>query len=77
VYHDIDVTASCRGREGLRRHDSSKDVADPRRGWSALVIAEPQRAFSGSLSTRARYMLRTPRRLGWKKESAIPKNCTS
>ena len=47
VYHDIDVT---RERPWSRRPEASRllrDVAEPRRGWSALVIAEPQRAFSG------------------------------
>jgi len=47
VYHDIDVT---RELPWTRRPEASRlleDVADPRRGWSALVIAEPQRAFSG------------------------------
>lgn len=47
VYHDIDVT---RELPWSRRTEASrllKDAADPGRGWSALVIAEPQRAFSG------------------------------
>lgn len=47
VYHDIDVT---RELPWSRRPEASRllrDAADPNRGWSALVIAEPQRAFSG------------------------------
>ena len=47
IYHDIDVT---RELPWTRRPEASRlllDAADPHRGWSALVIAEPQRAFSG------------------------------
>ena len=47
TYHDIDVT---RERPWARRPEASRllaDAANPVRGWSALVIAEPQRAFSG------------------------------
>ena len=47
TYHDIDVT---RERPWARRPEASRllaDAANPGRGWSALVIAEPQRAFSG------------------------------
>ena len=47
VYHDIDVT---RERPWARRPEASRlllDAANPHRGWTALVIAEPQRAFSG------------------------------
>ena len=47
AYHDVDVT---RERPWARRPEASRlltDAADPNRGWSALVIAEPQRAFSG------------------------------
>jgi len=47
VYHDIDVT---RELPWSRRPEASRllrDAADPGHGWSALVIAEPQRAFSG------------------------------
>ena len=47
TYHDIDIT---REMPWSRRPEASRllaDAADPRRGWSALVIAEPQRAFSG------------------------------
>lgn len=47
TYHDIDVT---RELPWSRRPEASRlleDAANPRRGWSALVIAEPQRAFSG------------------------------
>ncbi|MDQ3483965.1 MAG: recombinase family protein, partial [Actinomycetota bacterium] len=47
TYHDIDVT---RERPWARRPEASRllaDAANPARGWTALVIAEPQRAFSG------------------------------
>lgn len=47
AYHDIDVT---RELPWARRPEASRllaDAANPARGWSALVIAEPQRAFSG------------------------------
>lgn len=47
TYHDIDVT---RELPWSRRPEASRllrDAADRGRGWSALVIAEPQRAFSG------------------------------
>jgi site-specific DNA recombinase len=47
TYHDIDVT---RERPWARRPEAARllaDAANPGRGWSALVIAEPQRAFSG------------------------------
>lgn len=46
TYHDIDVT---RELPWSRRPEASRllrDAADRGRGWSALVIAEPQRAFS-------------------------------
>jgi DNA invertase Pin-like site-specific DNA recombinase len=47
MYHDIDIT---REMPWARRPEAPRllaDTADPRRGWTALVIAEPQRAFSG------------------------------
>lgn len=47
VYHDIDVT---RELPWSRRPEPSRllrDAANPGRVRSALVIAEPQRAFSG------------------------------
>ena len=47
TYHDVDVT---RERPWARRPEASRilaDAANPARGWTALVIAEPQRAFSG------------------------------
>lgn len=47
TYHDIDVT---RERPWARRPEAARllaDAANPGRGWSAVVIAEPQRAFSG------------------------------
>jgi len=47
TYHDIDVT---RERPWARRPEASRllaAAANPARGWRALVIAEPQRAFSG------------------------------
>jgi len=47
TYHDIDIT---REMPWARRPEASRllaDAANPRRGWTALVIAEPQPAFSG------------------------------
>ncbi len=47
VYHDIDVSREI---PWARRAEATRllaDAANPQRGWSALVIAEPQRAFSG------------------------------
>ena len=47
TYHDIDVTRELPDR----RPEASRvlvDAANPARGWTALVVAEPQRAFSGS-----------------------------
>ena len=47
TYHDIDVT---RELPWARRPEASRvltDAANPARGWTALVIAEPRRAFSG------------------------------
>ncbi len=46
IYHDIDVT---RELPWARRPEASRllaEAANPHRGWTALVIAEPQRAFS-------------------------------
>src|SRR5436309_14515640 len=48
VYHDIDVSRSV---PWSRRTEASQllvDAADRSRGWDALVIGEPQRAFSGA-----------------------------
>ncbi len=48
IYHDIDVT---RELPWARRPEASRllaEAANPHRGWTALVIAEPQRAFSGA-----------------------------
>lgn len=47
VYHDIDVSRSI---PWSRRPEASRlltDIANPNRGWTRLVIGEPQRAFSG------------------------------
>ena len=47
VYHDIDVSRSV---PWVRRSEASRllaDAADSARGWDALVVGEPQRAFSG------------------------------
>jgi len=47
TYHDIDIT---RELPWSRRPEAARllsDAANPHRGWTALVIAEPQRAFSG------------------------------
>jgi DNA invertase Pin-like site-specific DNA recombinase len=48
VYHDIDKSRSL---PWDRRPEASRilrDLKDVHRGWDALVIAEPQRAFSGT-----------------------------
>ena len=48
MYHDIDVSRSV---PWSRRPEASRllvDAADRSRGWDALVIGEPQRAFSGA-----------------------------
>src|SRR5437764_12404556 len=48
VYHDIDVSRSV---PWSRRPEASRlllDAADQSRAWDALVIGEPQRAFSGA-----------------------------
>jgi site-specific DNA recombinase len=50
LYHDIDVSRSV---AWSRRPEASRLLADAAlpaavRGWEALVIAEPQRAFSGN-----------------------------
>ncbi|HYD10374.1 MAG TPA: recombinase family protein, partial [Acidimicrobiales bacterium] len=48
IYHDVDVS---RSRPWPRRPEASRlldDVANPSRGWDALVVGEPQRAFSGA-----------------------------
>src|SRR4051794_40147654 len=48
IYHDVDVS---RSRPWPRRPEATRlleDVANPSRGWDALVVGEPQRAFSGA-----------------------------
>jgi site-specific DNA recombinase len=48
IYHDIDKSRSL---PWDRRPEASRilrDLKDMHRGWDALVIAEPQRAFSGT-----------------------------
>ena len=48
IYHDIDKSRSL---PWDRRPEASRilrDLKDAHRGWDALVIAEPQRAFSGT-----------------------------
>ena len=48
TYHDIDKSRSL---PWVRRPEASRilrDLKDVNRGWAALVIAEPQRAFSGT-----------------------------
>ncbi len=48
TYHDIDKS---RGLPWERRTEASRilhDLKNPHRGWDALVVAEPQRAFSGT-----------------------------
>jgi len=48
IYHDIDKSRSL---PWDRRPEASRilrDLKDVHRGWDALVIADPQRAFSGT-----------------------------
>jgi site-specific DNA recombinase len=48
TYHDIDKSRSL---PWDRRPEASRilqDLKNPNRGWDAIVIAEPQRAFSGT-----------------------------
>jgi site-specific DNA recombinase len=48
VYHDVDKSRSL---PWDRRPEASRvlrQLRDPGRGWDALVVAEPQRAFSGT-----------------------------
>lgn len=48
TYHDVDKSRSL---PWDRRPEASRilrDLKNPNRGWDALVIAEPQRAFSGT-----------------------------
>lgn len=48
VYHDIDVSRSLPWSRRPRARELLGDLLDPARGWSKLVIGEPQRAFSGA-----------------------------
>lgn len=48
VYHDIDRSRSLPWERRPEATRILSDVRNPSRGWDSLVIAEPQRAFSGA-----------------------------
>ncbi len=48
VYHDIDKSRSLPWERRPQASRMLRDLKDPGRGWDALVVAEPQRAFSGT-----------------------------
>src|SRR5579875_2066138 len=48
IYHDIDVSRSLPWQRRPRARDLLDDLTLHDRGWSKLVIGEPQRAFSGA-----------------------------
>jgi DNA invertase Pin-like site-specific DNA recombinase len=48
VYHDIDKSRSLPWDRRPEASRTLRDLKNPERGWDALVIAEPQRAFSGT-----------------------------
>jgi len=48
TYHDIDKSRSLPWDRRPAASRVLEDLKDPDRGWDALVIAEPQRAFSGT-----------------------------
>ena len=48
VYHDIDKSRSLPWERRPQASRILRDLKDPGRGWDALVVAEPQRAFSGT-----------------------------
>src|SRR5437870_1127813 len=48
VYHDIDVSRSLPWSRRPRASELLADLTNPNRGWTKLVIGEPQRAFSGA-----------------------------
>jgi site-specific DNA recombinase len=48
TYHDIDKSRSLPWERRPEASQILRDLKNPNRGWDALVIAEPQRAFSGT-----------------------------
>lgn len=48
TYHDVDQSRSLPWERRPEAAQLLDDLRDPARGWSDLVIAEPQRAFAGS-----------------------------
>ena len=48
VYHDIDKSRSLPWERRPEASRILRQLKDPSRGWDALVVAEPQRAFSGT-----------------------------
>jgi site-specific DNA recombinase len=48
TYHDIDKSRSLPWERRPEASRILRDLRNPYRGWDALVIAEPQRAFSGT-----------------------------
>lgn len=67
TYHDIDIT---RELPWSRRPEAARllaDAANRHRGWTALVIAEPQRAFSGG-----QFRLVFPQLTHWGVELWVP-----
>ncbi|MGH9106354.1 MAG: recombinase family protein [Acidimicrobiales bacterium] len=48
VYHDIDKSRSLPWERRAEASRILRQLKDTARGWDALVVAEPQRAFSGT-----------------------------
>ena len=48
TYHDVDRSRSLPWERRPEATRILSDIRNPLRGWNALVIAEPQRAFSGA-----------------------------
>ncbi|HTX01240.1 MAG TPA: recombinase family protein [Acidimicrobiales bacterium] len=48
TYHDVDKSRSLPWERRPEATRILRDLRNPNRGWDALVIAEPQRAFSGT-----------------------------
>jgi len=48
TYHDVDKSRSLPWERRPEASRILRDLRNPHRGWDALVIAEPQRAFSGT-----------------------------
>jgi DNA invertase Pin-like site-specific DNA recombinase len=53
IYHDIDSSRSLPWERRPQATRVLRDVRNPLRGWDALVIAEPHRAFSGAHSIQS------------------------